>query len=194
MAGRYGLEAGKYVLFLGRLVPEKRPDWLVRAFRETARPTDGLKLVLAGGSSGTDGYVRSLKALAGDDPRIVFTGVVQGDDKRELLGNARLFVLPSRLEGHPIALLEAWAYGLGCLTSDIEPFRVAVRDGVDGIMFRNDDYDDFRAKLSGCLRASERLWEMGRLARERAAAHPDWPTVIEATRALYGSVGGRSPR
>ncbi|OGD27398.1 MAG: hypothetical protein A2Y56_03410, partial [Candidatus Aminicenantes bacterium RBG_13_63_10] len=172
MGRRFGLETKKYVLFLGRLVPEKRPDWLIRAFLEHSARRGDLKLVLAGGSSGTEGYVRKLKDMAGNDPRVVFTGNVVSRDKEEVFSNALLFVLPSRLEGHPIALLEARGYGLGCLASDIDPHREIVRDGLDGVLFRADDYLDFTAKLEALLSEPRRIREVGRRAGENAASRP----------------------
>ncbi len=114
----YGLDAGSYVLFVGRLVPEKAPDLLLRAFRDV--PTD-LRLVIAGGSSFTDDYVRALEQLAAEDPRVILTGYVHGQLLDELYANAALFVLPSDVEGMPLTLLEAAAHGAPILASDIPP-------------------------------------------------------------------------
>ena len=58
---RFGLQGGDYALFLGRLVPEKAPDLLVRAFRNVETSA---RLVIAGGSSFTDQYVHELEVLA----------------------------------------------------------------------------------------------------------------------------------
>src|SRR5690606_28161136 len=87
--GLLGLQPNRYLLFLGRLVPEKRPEWAIRAFLESN--TDD-KLVISGGSSSTGAYVESLQTLAkpaGD--RILFTGAVYGSLKEQLLGNAKAF-------------------------------------------------------------------------------------------------------
>jgi glycosyltransferase involved in cell wall biosynthesis len=188
MAARFGLDPEGYVLFLGRLVPEKRPDWLVRAFLGRRGQADGLKLVLAGASSGTDEYVRGLKALAGDDPRVVFAGEVRGEDKEELFSNALLFVLPSRLEGMPIALLEARGSGRGCLASDIAAHREIVHDGIDGSLFRWDDFADFQARLDDLLADRARTGELGRRAGETMASLPGWDEVVRRTLEVYSSV------
>jgi glycosyltransferase involved in cell wall biosynthesis len=188
MAARHGLKAGGYILFLGRLVPEKRADWIIRAFLGRRGGPEGLKLVLAGTSSGTHGYVRSLRSLAGADPRVVFTGEVRGEDKDEIFSNALLFILPSRLEGLPIALLEARGAGLGCLASDIAVHREIVRDGTDGRLFRAADFHDFAARLDELLADPARIIEMGRRAREATASRPDWDEVVRRTVAVYESV------
>ena len=71
----FGLKKDSYILFLGRLVPEKGIRYLVEAFKNVK--TDK-KLVIAGGSSDTDSFMAELKELAKGDDRIIFTGFVQG--------------------------------------------------------------------------------------------------------------------
>jgi glycosyltransferase involved in cell wall biosynthesis len=124
---RFGLRAGRYFLFLGRMVPEKAPDVLVRAFR---RVDADVQLVMAGGSSFTDEFERSLRALGRSDPRILFSGYVYGRLLEELYSNAAAFVLPSSLEGLPLTLLEAASYGTPVIASDIPPhLEVLESDG-----------------------------------------------------------------
>ena len=77
----FGLEKDSYILFLGRLVPEKGIRYLVEAFKNVK--TDK-KLVIAGGSSDTDSFMEELKDLAKGDDRILFTGFVQGTMLDEL--------------------------------------------------------------------------------------------------------------
>lgn len=112
----YGLRKDEYILFLGRLVPEKGVKYLIEAFKKIN--TDK-KLVIAGGSSDTADYEKQLKVLAGDDQQIIFTGFVYGKLLEELYSNAYIYVLPSDLEGMPLSLLEAMSYGNCCLTSNI---------------------------------------------------------------------------
>ena len=96
---RYGLHPGSYVLFVGRLVPEKAPDLLVRAFRRV--PGDDVRLVIVGGSSHTDRYAARVRHLAAMDPRVLMTGYVYGSALEELYSNCAAFVLPSSMEGQP---------------------------------------------------------------------------------------------
>ena len=98
----YGLQGRDYVLFVGRLVPEKNVDLLVRAYREVK---SDLRLIIAGGSSYTDEYTEELARLASLDDRVVMTGYVYGEELDELYTNAAVFVLPSALEGLPLTLL-----------------------------------------------------------------------------------------
>ena len=109
---RFGLTSDSYILFLGRLVPEKGIRYLVEAFKNVKTEK---RLVIAGGSSDTDSFARELKDLAKDDHRIIFTGFVQGNLLDELYSNAYIYTLPSDLEGMPLSLLEAMSYGNCCL-------------------------------------------------------------------------------
>lgn len=121
----YELNKDGYILFLGRLVPEKGIHYLIEAFRGVK--TDK-KLVIAGGASDSDDYVQMLKNMAEGDSRIRFTGFVQGTLLEELYSNAYVYVLPSDVEGMPLSLLEAMSYGNCCLVSDIPECAEVVED------------------------------------------------------------------
>ena len=118
---RTGITPRRYILFLGRMVQDKNPDVLIRAFR--AASLQGYDLVMAGDNPADRPYVERLKALAGGEPSIHFTGAVYGADKDALLRNAALFCLPSTIEGLSIGLLEAISYRLPIIASDIEANR-----------------------------------------------------------------------
>lgn len=137
-----GLNKDEYILFLGRLVPEKGLRYLVEAFKKVK--TDK-KLVIAGGSSDTDEFANELRKMAKDDDRIIFTGFVQGEELDELYSNAYIYTLPSDLEGMPLSLLEAMSYGNCCLVSDIDECASVVED--KALVFKKSDVDDLREKL-----------------------------------------------
>ena len=123
---RYSLESGRYVFAVGRLVPEKRFDDLVRAFgrwRQSAGNHEW-KLVITGRADHASAYSEQLKALARRTEGVIMTGFLAGPALEELFSNAGLFVLPSSHEGLPIALLEALRYGRSCIVSDIPAHRV----------------------------------------------------------------------
>lgn len=139
---QFGLEKDSYLLFLGRLVPEKGIHYLLEAY-------EGLntrkKLVIAGGASDTDSYVQSLKEMAAGNPNVVFTGFVQGELLEELYSNAYAYVLPSDVEGMPLSLLEAMSYGNCCVVSDIPECTEVVEDRA--VIFPRGD----AAALGRCL-------------------------------------------
>ena len=105
---------------MGRLVPEKRVDLLIEAFRRV--PGDQ-QLAIVGDSSFSDQYSRRLRDLAAQDPGVVFTGFAYGDELAALYQHAGVFVQPSALEGLPLTLLEAASHDAPVLVSDIPPHR-----------------------------------------------------------------------
>lgn len=118
---KYSLEKKKFYLFMGRLVQDKNPDILIRAFKKNM--PEGYKLVVAGDNAAMPQYVSYLHELANGENNIVFTGAVYGEDKETLLNNAFCFCLPSTIEGLSIALLEAMGHKLSVIASDIEANR-----------------------------------------------------------------------
>jgi len=188
---KYGLCGKDYILFMGRLSPEKRVDWILRAMNSLRAREGGLKgvrLVIAGGTSATDSYVDGLKRIAASHPDIVFTGNVMGAEKEELLTNALLFVLPSSLEGLPIVLMEARNYGLGCLASDIPPHREVIRNEEDGLLFRAESFPDLAEKLAGLLQDRPRIEQLGSRASKRMLENPSWRDVAARTVEIYRGV------
>jgi glycosyltransferase involved in cell wall biosynthesis len=145
---RYGLREKRYVLGVGRLVPEKGFHDLVNAF--TGISSDW-NLVIAGDADHEDDYSRSLKRLASGNPKIVMTGFINGDTLKEIFSNAGLFVLPSYHEGLPIVLLEAMSYGVRCLVSDIPANLELISDA--GFVFPPGDTISLSAKLRHYLSA-----------------------------------------
>lgn len=177
---QFGLEQDGYILFLGRLVPEKGVHYLIDAFRSVK--TDK-KLVIAGGSSDTEDYVQRLHAQAAGDDRILFTGFVQGQFLRELYSNAYLYALPSDVEGMPLSLLEAMSYGNCCVVSDIPECAEVVED--KALLFRQGD----TAHLAQCLQAlcddPARTAAFKRSAADFICEKYNWSRVAEQTLELY---------
>jgi glycosyltransferase involved in cell wall biosynthesis len=111
-----GIKSRKYILALGRFVPEKNFHALIKAFSTLDQST--FKLVIAGDADIEDEYSRRLKSLARDN-HVILTGFIKGFRLQTLLSHAGLFVIPSSHEGLPISLLEAMSYGLPVIASDI---------------------------------------------------------------------------
>ena len=136
-----GLSKDGYYLFIGRIVPEKRLDLLLQAYRKLKTER---KLIVAGWVpetfKKTEDYQEAQK-----DPRIRFVGFVDGERKAELYANTHCFVLPSDLEGQSIALLEAIGYGVNVVCSDIQE-NMAVSGGYC-MTFHAGDADDLMRKL-----------------------------------------------
>jgi glycosyltransferase involved in cell wall biosynthesis len=188
---RLGLAPHRYLLFVGRLVPEKAPHLLVRAF---GRLPGDHRLVLAGDSSFTDSYTASVRELAARDPRVVLAGYVYGDALKELYSNAAAFVLPSLLEGLPLTLLEAAAFGLPVVVSGIPPhLEVLGRQGQGRRVVPPGDEDQLLTALCQVLADpwSERTGAT-RL-RDHVLRTYRWGAAAQQTEAVYRAVLARRP-
>ena len=177
---KFGLKKDSYILFLGRLVPEKGIRYLVEAFKNVK--TDK-KLVIAGGSSDTDSFMEELKELAKGDNRILFTGFVQGAMLDELYSNAYLYTLPSDLEGMPLSLLEAMSYGNCCLVSDIPECAEVVED--KALIFKKSNIEDLQKKLQDACDCSENVQEFKKNAADFICEKYNWDEVVKETMKLY---------
>lgn len=135
---RYHLEPQKFFLFMGRIVQDKNPDYLIQAFMESRH--EGYKLVVAGGNDAMPDYVENLHEMARDCEDIVFTGPVYGNDKKQLLRNAYCFCLPSTIEGLSIVLMEAASYKLPVIASAIDANREFL--GKDAVYVRPETKED----------------------------------------------------
>lgn len=177
---KFGLSKNSYILFLGRLVPEKGIRYLIEAFKQVK--TDK-KLVIAGGSSDTDFFTKELKELAKDDNRIIFTGFVEGQMLDELYSNSYIYTLPSDLEGMPLSLLEAMSYGNCCLVSDIPECAEIVED--KALIFKKANVDDLKEKLQNACNHSEKVMELKKKAKNFICKKYNWDSVVEKTVELY---------
>lgn len=177
---QFGLEKDSYILFLGRIVPEKGLRYLVKAFRNVKT---NKKLVIAGGSSDTDVFIKELKELAKGDERIIFTGFVQGKMLDELYSNAYVYTLPSDLEGMPLSLLEAMSYGNCCLVSDIDECASVVED--KAIVFRKSSVDELQGKLQAVCADKEMAEKYKKTAAEFICKKYSWDDVVEKTIRIY---------
>lgn len=185
--------ADRQLLFLGRLVPEKRVDDLIAAFRSVpGRRT----LVIAGGGTFSDRYVGELRRLAEGDGRIRFAGEVYGQQKEALFAESAALINPSDLEGHPIVVLEALSRGLPVLLSDIEEHREILEaegaPAATGLLFRTGDREDLR-------RGIEQLDALGLdaasrgMRREFSRTAFDWDNIAACTLSIYAGLMAGAP-
>mgnify|MGYP003370620118 CR=1 FL=1 len=177
---KFGLTKDSYILFLGRLVPEKGIRYLIEAFKDIQ--TDK-KLVIAGGSSDTDEFTDELKELAKGDERILFTGFVQGGELEELYSNAYIYTLPSDLEGMPLSLLEAMSYGNCCLVSDIDECTEVVED--KAVIFKKSDVNDLKKFLQELCNRADEVEVLKKQAAEFICNKYNWDEIVQATLSLY---------
>lgn len=179
----WGLDPGRYVLFLGRFSPEKGCHLLVDAFEQTQTE---MQLVMAGAGSYCDTYSRELRTHAGERIRIL--DWVSGENLDELLTNAMIFVLPSDLEGLSLALLDAMGAGLCVLTSDVPENREVV-DGA-GFTFKRGDAADLAERLRFLIANPAVREAAGKAAKKRIREQYLWENIVADIERIYFDVLG----
>ena len=190
---KYGLQKDGYILFLGRIVPEKGLHYLIEAFSKI--DTDK-KLVIGGGNSQAVEYMERIHRMAAKDERIIMTDFVQGQMLEELYSNAYAFVLPSDVEGMALSLLEAMSYGNCCLVSDICENTEVVEDMA--FVFRKSDIKDLRRKLEYMLDHPEVVRTYAERSADFICGKYNWDEVVDETMQLYQNIAekknvGQSP-
>ena len=186
---KYGLEKKKYILTVGRFVPEKGFHDLIDAFDQllvsnTTILAEKWRLVIVGQADHEDKYSINLKAKASGNSNIILTGFLKGEPLLELYSHAGLFVLPSYYEGLPIVLLEAMSYGLSCIVSDI-PANKNIELSIQRF-FRPGDIKSIALKMEEFIKCplSE---EEGQKQRKMIAKKFSWETIALETREVYRS-------
>ncbi len=177
---KYKLNKDDYILFLGRIVPEKGVHYLIEAYKKLN--TDK-KLVIAGASSDTDTYFKELKEKTKNNKNIVFTGFVQGKELEELYSNAYIYCLPSDLEGMPLSLLEAMSYGNCCVTSDIDECASVIEN--KGLIFKKSSVKDLTDLLQSLCYNRDEVDKYKRQAQEYILKKYNWDNVVDKTLELY---------
>lgn len=173
----FGLEPREYVLFVGRLVPEKGVHHLVRAFEMV--DTD-LKLAIVGDNPHDRTYVESLKAT--QDPRIRFLGFVYGEGYDRLCSNAYLYVQPSEVEGTSPSLLGAMGHGNCVLVSDIPENLETLGDA--GFSFERNNPVSLKEKLEMLIGRPQLVEESGKKAKVRVQQVYNWDKIADDTEKL----------
>lgn len=180
IAKRFSLKKDEYILFLGRIVPEKGVHYLIEAIKNV--DTDK-KLVIAGGASDSREYFEALKEKAKFDERILFTDFVTGKTLEELYSNAYLYVLPSDLEGMPLSLLEAMSYGNCCVVSNIPECTEVVKD--KAVTFPKSDINALVERIRTLVNDETMVNQYKAEAAAYILAKYDWDKVAAETEEVY---------
>ncbi len=171
---KLGVEPGKFILFVGRLVPENNAHLLVAAHRQL--DTDW-PLVIVGDAPYADRYIADLTASAG--PNVLFPGYVFGDGYRELLHRCGIMCAPTEVGGtHPV-IIEAMAAGACLVVSDHGPNVEVVGDGAATFALA-DGATDLAARAHAAHRTTRRGVPLsGAAAATRAADRFSWDVCAD---------------
>ena len=175
---RHGLGDAPTVLFMGRLQARKRIDVLIKAFR--AADVNGSRLIIAGPD---EGMLATLKALAGNDERIIFTGYLGGEGRLAALNVSDVFALPATGEGQSMAVLEAMAASLPVVLSPGCNMDEVARYGAGYVVEATEEA--FAEKLRSLLTDEDLRRKMGAKARRLVEESYSWARIADRLEAVY---------
>jgi glycosyltransferase involved in cell wall biosynthesis len=178
-------DASDYVLYFGRLAPEKGLQTLIDA---AAKSRVKLKVV---GTGPMEAQLKALQVSLNLD--VEFLGYKTGSELHGLIRAARATVLPSEwYENAPMSILESYALGTPVLGARIGGIPEMLRQGETGWSFRSADVDDLASVLATVAAAPASLLEkMGRSARAYVSATFSRERYSNAMAQLYGELGVR---
>jgi glycosyltransferase involved in cell wall biosynthesis len=185
-AARWGIPGDAVVvLYLSRLEMWKGADELLETFAKVQSAHPKLFLMMAGHDvCEAERRWRPKAEREGYANRLIFTGVVSGPEKEDILQRADLFSLPSRGEGLSMAMLEALAHGTPVMLSPECLFPDAERVGA-GITVER-DVDKMAAALQGLIADPARLRAMGEAGRALMRRDYSWDVVADRLLDVYG--------
>lgn len=179
---RYDLAPRRYILFVGRLVPENCVHHLVEAF-EGLR-TD-FKCVIIGDAPYAEDYIRRLRATR--NPQVVFTGYLFGDGYRELASHPYCFVEPSEVGGTHPALIEAMGLGNCVVVNDTPPNLETMGDAGLAYTGRH-GAADLRRQLQWLIDHPDQVEAYRCRAKQRTQTCYSWEAITEQYERLFAAV------
>jgi glycosyltransferase involved in cell wall biosynthesis len=172
------------ILFMARLHPVKGADRLIESFLKISSRFPKATLVMAGPDEWqVVEKFRQKIVKAGIGSRVLFPGMVTGNDKKELLARADLFCLPSDAEGFSMAVLEAMANKTAVLISPGCHFPAVETANAGRIV--PSAVEELADALASLLDDKERLREMGENGYQLVKAEYDWDKIVESLISAY---------
>ena len=177
------------VLFLGEIGKRKGCFDIPEVLEKTDFKENGGAFVFAGDGKPED-VIEIKESLAdrGLSECVSFTGWVRGEAKEKLLKESGIFFFPSYHEGMPMAVLEAMAYGMAILTTDVGGIPRLITDGVDGYLCRPGDTKQMADRLKELLTDTAKAEKFGRAAREKAKNRYSRESHIKRLLQIYEEV------
>jgi glycosyltransferase involved in cell wall biosynthesis len=193
---KFSLEEGDYILFVGRVSPEKGVHLLLKAFSYIAQESVHVKLAIVGplassfSASEASPYARAIVEYAKRriPGRVILTGAVNRGELRVLYSNALFLVLPSLAEAFPMVLLEAMASGIPPIGSTAGGIPDVITDGVNGLLFKKGDWKDLATKMLTLINDETLRNKLAAKARETAVEKYSWQVVASKIKEVYAAV------
>lgn len=182
---------------VGHAVPVKGWDLAIQAFAQASRVLPQVHLILVGGIASSEEmkylqYLTTLVRKCEGSGRIHFLG--HCDAIPEILKACDVFIMPSRSEGMPAALIEAMAAGLPCIAARVGGIPEVIGHGEDGLLFERENVEELAAHMVRLAQDRMLRTRIAARASDRAAsfsiqAYVD--KVVECYKILLGNKASR---
>jgi len=187
------IKGRRRILFLSRLHPKKGLGNLLQAWQKMAPDFKDWQLLIAG--SGDQAYEQELKAFSKEqlsNKSVVFLGQVQGEDKKQILAAADVFILPSFSEGFSMAILEAAAAGLPVLLTPECNFPELARSNA-AIEITTDAAGIEKGLRQTLELTDEQRKTTGQRGHELIKKSYTWPAIADQMCRVYDWMTGTAP-
>jgi len=171
------------ILFVGSLTPRKSPHILLTAMEKVVKSNPNSMLLIVGDGS-MKNKLHGMVSKLDIKHKVRFTGAVDENTKLLYYKSSDLFVLPSISEGFGIVLLEASAFNLPLIVSNLEVFKTIVESGRNGMFCKTGDADDLAKNIQLLLNNKNVIKKMGRYAKEKVKEF-DWKKIANETEKVY---------
>jgi glycosyltransferase involved in cell wall biosynthesis len=183
---RWGAAAGEIVIgSVGRLEAQKGPDIALQIIAGLVREGFALRYVWIGDGPMRNAFQEQAQSL-GIEGFVSLDG--WRDDIASCLQGLDIFMMPSRFEGMPFALLEAMAAGLCCCVSDVDGMAEAIQHGVNGYLCAPGNVARWCEQVEAVVADPARRTEVGRRARDVAHGRFSIDSMASGTIGIYQDV------
>lgn len=163
------------LLFVGLLTKRKKPDILLKVFREIKRNNQNVALIICGVGPLKKSLVNYINKYSLKD--IYFAGVVRDKAKLDYYNASDIFVMPSQDEGMPLSLLEAMSFAKAVIVSKSPYTQGLIINGVDGFQVESDDIASWCSTINTVIKNDVLRKRVGNAARKKIKNGFQWESA-----------------
>ena len=179
---------GNYILFGGRLAPEKGLHLLIKAYSMLHRRRQAKFRLVICGSGPLERELRELSSSCGIQDRVTFVPWLSNPEFINKVADSAIFVMPSMYEGMPVAMLEAMASGKPIIASDVPGPQDIITHGKDGYLFEKGNISQLQEFLELLIDNSKLREELGKNARETIEEKYTFEKIADMYLKLYEEI------
>jgi glycosyltransferase involved in cell wall biosynthesis len=175
-----------HILFAGTIIPRKGYETLLRGFALIAAKYPDWKIIFAG--NGEIDKAREIMTELGIEDQVEFKGWIVGTEKEKVFQEASIYCLASDGEGFPMAVLDAWAYGIPCVVTPVGGLSDIVKDGENALVFPVCDIEKLSNQLDRLMGDKELRKKIATASIELADSIFNVETINQKLGQIYAGI------